>query len=156
MVDFVTILITVGIITVEIAVLVVLYRNYITNWNAEKWVEKAQDGDWMVGLLSPVIDSIVDDTTDSIISKMKMELLSGQGQISRASLAEIETPEELMMKLSEELIKSTGIKSIPPMLQVKMAQGMGNLASNLLSDKQQEKGLQIVKTGKELLNQRLF
>jgi hypothetical protein len=156
MIDIATVLVTVGIITVEIFVLVILYRNYITNWNAEKWQEKAQDGDWMVNLLSPVIDTIVDESTDSVINKMKMELLSGQGQLSRAALSEIETPEEMMMKLSGELLKSVGLKNTPAILQVKMAQGLGGLISQVMNPEEQQSAVDTVKVGAEMFNDKLF
>jgi|MDTB01.1.fsa_nt_gb hypothetical protein len=156
MIDILTILITVGIITVEIGVLVVLYRNYITTWNADKWLERTQQEGWMEQLLRPIIDVLVDECTDSIIQRMKMELLSGQGQISRQSFSDIETAEELAMKVSGELLKSTGIKNVPPMVQMKMAQGLGTLVSSLVPEKQQESALKVVQTGKELLTKRLF
>ena len=156
MIDIVTILITVGIITVEIAVLVVLYRNYITTWNADKWLERTQEEGWMEQLLRPIIDVLVDESTDSIIQGMKMELLSGQGQLSRAALSEIETPEEMMMKLSGELLKSVGLKNTPAILQVKMAQGLGSLVSQVMNTDEQQQAVDTVKVGAEMFNDKLF
>jgi hypothetical protein len=156
MIEFILAYFWVLIVPIEIALLFVFYKYYFAEYNAQRWLSKAKDGDWMVSLLSPVIDNIVSDTTDSIIQKMKMELLSGQGQISKQSFSDITTPEEMAMKVSGELIKSTGIKNVPPMLQVKMAQGLGQLVSSFVPEEKQNQVLNTMKTGKELLNQRLF
>ena len=144
------------IVPLEIALLFVFYKYYFAEYNAQRWLSKAQDGDWMVSLLSPVIDSIVSSTSDNIIQKMKMELLAGQGQISRMSLSELETPEDVAMKISEELIKSTGIKNIPPMIQYKMAQGIGQIADKFMQKPTQEASIAKVKRGAELFRENLF
>ena len=144
------------VVPIEIALLFVFYKYYFAEYNAQRWLSKAQDGDWMVSLLSPVIDSIVSSTSDNIIQKMKMELLAGQGQISRMSLSELETPEDVAMKISEELIKSTGIKNIPPMIQYKMAQGIGQIADKFMQKPTQEASIAKVKRGAELFRENLF
>ena len=134
MIDITTILITVGIISVEIAVLVVLYKKYITNWNADKWVEKASDGNWMEGLLRPIIDVLVTESTDSIAQRMKMELLSSQGVMSKQVLAniDVENPEEALMNVSQSLLQSIGYKNPNPIITMKLAQGMGGLMQQVM------------------------
>lgn len=134
MIDVLTVFTAVAIISIEILVLVVLYKKYITTWNANKWQEKASDGDWMEGLLRPIIDILVSESTDSITSRMKMELLSAQGVMSKQVLGNIdpENAEEQVLAMSNSLLQSIGYKNPNPIIVMKLAQGIGGMAEKFL------------------------
>jgi len=144
------------VIPLELALLFVFYKYYLAELNASRWLSKAKDENFLEDLLRPILDLLVEECTESIVHTMKMELLASQGQVSRMSLSDIETPEEMAMKVSEELIKSTGIKNVPPMFQYKMAQGIGSLANKLLDKPTQEAGITKIKRGSELLQGNFF
>jgi hypothetical protein len=139
------------VIPIELALLFIFYKYYLAELNASRWLAKAEEENFLEGLLRPILDLIVEETTDSIVHTMKMELLAGQGQVSRMALSDIETPEDMAMKVSGELIKSTGIKNVPPMVQYKMAQGIGSLANKFMDKSTQEAATSTVKRGSELL-----
>ncbi len=85
-----------------------------------------------------------------------MELLSGQGNMTRAMMTDAETPEEMMMQVSEKLLKSVGLKNPNPLIVLKMSQGLGNMAGSVLGQKAKPEDIQTIKTGKELFNDNLF
>ncbi len=99
MIDILTVLTAVGIVTLEICVIVVLYRKYITSWNAEKWQEKAKEDNFLTDILHPVIESITHATSDTVIERLKMEMLASQGTMARQVMADnnIESPEDMLM-----------------------------------------------------------
>ena len=155
MIDFATVLTAVGIITLELAIVVVLYRKYITTWNAEKWQEKCSKDNFLTDILSPVIESITASTSDTVIEKLKYEMLASQGTMARQIMSDnnIESPEDAMMHVSQGLLKSIGYKNPNPLITMKLAQGIGVLAEKTLSQAKSSPDAQNeVKTGLELLN----
>ena len=155
MIDFATVFTAVGIITLELVIIVVLYRKYITSWNAEKWQEKAREDNFLTDILSPVIESITNSTSDTVIEKLKYEMLASQGTMARQIMSDnnIESPEDAMMHVSQGLLKSIGYKNPNPLITMKLAQGIGVLAEKTLSQAKSSPDAQIeVKTGSELLN----
>ena len=155
MIDFATVFTAVGIITVELVIIVVLYRKYITSWNAEKWQQKAREDNFLTDILSPVIESITASTSDTVIEKLKYEMLASQGTMARQIMSEnnIESPEDAMMHISDGLLKSIGYKNPNPLITMKLAQGIGVLAEKTLSNaKSSPEDPEKVKTGLELLN----
>ena len=113
MIDYLTIFTAVGIVSVEIFVLVLLYRNYITGWNADKWSQKAKEEGFLTDILAPVIESVASGTSDTVIERLKHE--------------------DMMMHVSDSLLKSIGYKNPNPLITIKLAQGIGVLAEKTLS-----------------------
>ena len=154
MIDFATVFTAVSIVTLELCIIVVLYRRYITSWNAEKWQEKAKEDNFLTDILSPVIESITASTSDTVIEKLKYEMLASQGTMARQIMSEnnIESPEDALMHVSDGLLKSIGYKNPNPLITMKLAQGIGVLAEKTLSGaKSSQDDQQNVKTGLELL-----
>ena len=154
MIDFATVFTAVGIITLELVIIVVLYRKYITSWNAEKWQEKAREDNFLTDILRPVIESITASTSDTVIEKLKYEMLASQGTMARQIMSDnnIESPEDALMHVSDGLLKSIGYKNPNPLITMKLAQGIGVLAEKTLSKaKSSPDDQEKVKTGLELL-----
>ena len=105
-------------------------------------------------ILSPVISSITDSTSDTVIEKLKYEMLASQGTMARQIMSEnnIESPEDAMMHISDGLLKSIGYKNPNPLITMKLAQGICVLAEKTLSQaKSSPDDQEKVKTGLELL-----
>ena len=156
MVDILTIATAVGIISMEILLLVYLYRNYITSWNADKWSQKAREEGFLTDILAPVIESVTSATSDTVIEKLKYEMLSSQGTMTRQIMSEnnIESPEDMMVHVSEGLLKSIGYRAPNPLITMKLAQGLGVLAEKTLKTNNNSSGsTDNIKVGQELLNQ---
>jgi hypothetical protein len=154
MIDYLTVLTAVGFVTLELCIIVVLYRRYITSWNAEKWQEKAREDNFLLDILSPVITSITDTTSEQVIERIKYELLASQGTMARQVMSDqnIESPEEMMMALSDGLLKSIGYKNPNPLITMKLAQGIGVIGTKVLNQPNQSPdATDQVKTGSELL-----
>jgi len=153
MIDIPTILTAVGIISLEILLLVYLYRNYITSWNADKWSQKAKEEGFLTDILAPVIESVTTATSDTVIDKLKYEMLSSQGTMARQVMADnnIESPEDMMVHVSDSLLKSIGYKNPNPLITMKLAQGIGVLAEKTLKGHAKQSQSDNIKMGAELL-----
>ena len=117
--------------------------------------EKAREDNFLTDILSPVIESITNSTSDTVIEKLKYEMLASQGTMARQIMSDnnIESPEDAMMHVSQGLLKSIGYKNPNPLITMKLAQGIGVLAEKTLSQAKSSPDAQIeVKTGSELLN----
>ena len=157
MIEFILAYFWVLIVPVEIALLFVFYKYYFAEYNAQRWLSKAQDENFLEGLLRPVLDIIVDESTDSIASRMKMELLSAQGVMSKQVLGNInpENAEEQVMAMSTSLLKSIGYRNPNPIIVMKLAQGIGGMAEKFLGQNESvDTGNTMpVKMGAELFEQ---
>jgi len=157
MIDFLLSNIWILIIPIEILLLFIFYKFYFAEYNAQRWLSKAQETNFLEGLLRPVLDIIVSESTDSITSRMKMELLSAQGVMSKQVLGNInpENAEEQLLAVSQSLLQSIGYRNPSPLITMKLAQGIGGIASQFLDEKGQVNTGQIepIKTGSELFHQ---
>ena len=155
MLDYYTIFAALGVVSLEIFVLVLLYRNYITSWNADKWSQKAREEGFLTDILAPVIESVTSATSDNVIEKLKYEMLSSQGTMARQVMADnnIESPEDMMVHVSDSLLKSIGYKNPNPLITMKLAQGLGVLAEKTLKNNNKSNGsTDNIKVGQDLFN----
>lgn len=97
-------------------------------------MSKAEETNFLEGLLRPILDIIVNESTDSISQRLKMELLSAQGVMTKQVLGDIDVdnPEEAMMAVSQSLLQQIGYKNPNPIITMKLAQGMGGLMSQVM------------------------
>lgn len=144
------------ILPLEIGLLFIFYKYYFAEFNATAWRERAREPDFLTDILSPVIDSITISTSETVIEKLKHEMLASQGTMARQIMStnNIESPEDMMMHVSTSLLKSLGYTNPNPLLSIKLAQGLGVLAEKTLSSaKSSPEALNSLKTGQELLNE---
>jgi hypothetical protein len=136
MIDFLLSNIWILIIPIEILLLFIFYKFYFAEYNAQRWLSKAEETNFLEGLLRPVLDIIVNESTDSIASRMKMELLSAQGVMSKQVLGSIdmENPEDQLLKVSETLLQSIGYRNPSPLITMKLAQGIGTMAGKYMGE----------------------
>ena len=142
------------ILPVEIGLLFFFYKFYFSEYNARRWKEKAEEDGFLTDILSPVIDAVVSDTTDAVLEKMKYEMLSAQGTMTKQIMASenIENPEDMMVHLSNSLLQSIGYRKPHPIITMKLAQGIGSVANKVLQNQQTDETTESIKTGHELLN----
>ena len=134
MIDFLLANIWIFIIPIEILLLFIFYKFYFAEYNAQRWLAKAEETNFLEGLLRPILDIIVNESTDSISQRLKMELLSAQGVMTKQVLGDIDVdnPEEAMMAISQSLLQQIGYKNPNPIITMKLAQGMGGLMSQVM------------------------
>jgi len=131
---------------VEISVLVYLYRNYITTWNANKWEERARKEGWLNSMLAEPIMEVATLVSTSVIEQLKQEYMQSQGTLTRVSKANSTDPMSMGLEVSENILKSMGWKNPNVLMVAKLAQTLGGLISN---DSEPKKG-QSLPVGKDL------
>ncbi len=145
------------ILPLEIILLFIFYKFYFAEYNAQRWLHKAESEGFMEGLLRPIIDILVDESTDSITSRLKMEMLSAQGVMSKQVLGNIdpENAEEQLLKVSQTLLESIGYKHPNPMIVMKLAQGIGTMAGKYMGENGSANTAnpESIQVGAELFNQ---
>jgi len=120
----------------EFIILYGAYRYIFADIVVSKWEDKVQrdNGEWLVGLLSPVIDSvtdtILDNAPDVIIGAIKQELLSNQGSLTRIGNAKSEDIGITGLQYIESLLKDVGLKSPSIGLVMKLANSIGGLSDD--------------------------
>jgi len=144
--DYVSIISIILLVFVEISVLVYLYRNYITTWNADKWEERARKEGWLSSMLEDVILEVAEMVSTSVIERLKQEYMQSQGTLTRVSKASGEHPEHMGLEVAEGILKSMGWKSPNILLVARLAQTLGGLIS---SDSEPKKG-EALPVGKDL------
>jgi len=127
----------IALLVVEVGVLLWLYKNVLSRWNADRWEEKVtQDkGLWLVNILEPVIEEVVvrilDTAPKELTKVLKGEILASQGSLSRAVMADNQSPEDMILGLSTSILQSLGYKNPNPLMAAKLASVIGNVAVKL-------------------------
>lgn len=125
--DIVSILSIVLLVGVEISVLVYLYRNYITTWNANKWEEKARKEGWLSAMLEDVILEVAEVVSSTVIERLKFEYTQAQGTLTRVAGSGDAAPQEVGLQMAENILKSMGWKSPNVMLVTRLAATLGGM-----------------------------
>jgi len=127
----------IALLVVEVGVLLWLYKNVLSRWNADRWEEKVSqdEGIWLVNILEPVIEEVVvrilDVAPKELTKVLKGELLASQGSLSRAVMADSSSPEDMILGLSTSILQSLGYKKPNPIMAAKLAGVLGNVAVKL-------------------------
>ncbi len=154
MIDWIITNFWVLVLPLEIGLLFLFYKFYFAEYNANAWRKRAEETGFLTDILAPVIDAVVTDTTDAVLEKMKYEMLSAQGTMTKQIMASenIENPEDMMVHLSSSLLQSIGYRKPHPIITMKLAQGIGTVANKVLQNNNQVESSEEIKTGHELLN----
>ena len=129
----------ISLLVIEVGVLLYLYKHVLSKWNAKATEKrmKADNGEYLISILNPVIDSICDrilaEAPKGITQAIKGELLSAQGNLSRSVAAGVDSPEDMLLTLSTSILQSLGYKNVNPLLAAKLAGVIGNVAVKLES-----------------------
>ena len=125
--DIVSILSIVLLVGVEISVLVYLYRNYITTWNANKWEEKARKEGWLSAMLEDVILEVAEVVSSTVIERLKFEYTQAQGTLTRIAGSGDDSPQDVGLQMAENILKSMGLKAPNVMLVTRLAATLGGM-----------------------------
>jgi|TARA_E500000331_G_C17200030_1_gene688876 hypothetical protein len=125
--DIISIFTVSMVVFVEISVLVYLYKNYITTWNAAKWEEKAREEGWLRTLLDDIIMEVAEMVSTSVIETLKMEYTQAQGVLTRVSKSGDATPEQMGLEVAENILKSMGWKNPNVLMVARLASTLGGL-----------------------------
>ena len=125
--DIVSILSIVLLVGVEISVLVWLYRNYITTWNANKWEEKARQEGWLSTMLEDVILEVAEVVSATVIERLKFEYTQAQGTLTRVAGSGDSSPQDIGLQMAENILKSMGWKQPNVMLVTRLAATLGGM-----------------------------
>jgi len=128
--DVLSIISIVLLVFVEISVLVYLYRNYITTWNADKWEERARKEGWLSSMLEDVILEVAEVVSTTVIERLKFEYTQAQGTLTRVSKSGETSPQDLGLQMAENILKSMGWKQPNIMLVAKLASTLGGLINS--------------------------
>jgi len=132
------------VIPVEIGLLFLFYKFYFAEYNANKWVEKAQQEGFLVELLDPVIETICLDVSETMMERIKNEILSQQGTITRANMNP-ENESEIGLAMAQKVLETAGLKKVSPILALRVAQGLKKIVKKPEQADEYE-------TGENLLN----
>ena len=115
---------------VGMAVWLPIYKYYISRLVGDHVVKRVESKEIDLNYL---LDhgGVFDELADRVVTLFKQHMLAEMGQLSRASKGSVEDMDPISMGLeaSEELLKMVGMKKPPAILQYKVAQALGELAS---------------------------
>ena len=120
----------------EVGLLLCLYRFVLRGWIIEHWEDKIREdeGNWLIDLLNPAIqsitDNILDTAPDAVLKVLKHELLANTGNLARVSTADGSNPQEMGMEMAEMALKELGIKKPGVIMTMRMGKQLLNLYNN--------------------------
>ena len=117
------------IVPCEILLLFYFYKYYFSEYNAKRWVEKAQEENFLVEILDPVIETISVDVSDTMMNRIQNELLSNQGSLTRSNTTP-ENESEIGLMMAQKVLNEMGLKKVNPILALRMANGLKNLVKS--------------------------
>jgi len=119
-------------IPLEILLLVFFYKFYFAELNAERWLSKARDEEFLLELLDPVIQETIIGASDAVLNGLKAEYTRSQGVLTRLAKGggEID-PVSMGLKVSEDILKSMGWKNPNVLMVAKLASVLGGMVSQI-------------------------
>ena len=138
----------------EFIILYGAYRYIFADIVVRKWEDKVQrdDGKWLIGLLTPVIDTvchtILDNAPDVVLGAIKQELLSSQGSLTRIGNAPSEDMGVTGLQYIESLLKDVGLKNPSISLVMKLANSLSGMSDE--SPQGAKTGVKALEVGSDL------
>jgi hypothetical protein len=114
----------------SMAVWLPVYKYIVSDWVQKATIQRIESGDIDLNYLldeGGVFDSLAERT----VLLFKQHMLAEMGQMTRAANTDPENlsdPMAMGLQASEDLLKMVGMKKVPPMLQYKLAQALGQMA----------------------------
>ena len=114
------------IIPLEICLLFFFYKYYFAEFNSRKWIEIAKEEGFLLEILDPVIDTICQDTAETMMIRIKTEILSQQGTMTRAN-THPENENEIGLMMAQKVLESAGLKKGSPIMALRVANGLKSM-----------------------------
>lgn len=115
----------------SMAVWLPVYKYVVSDWVQKATIERIESGDIDLNYLLDE-GGVFDTLAERTVTLFKQHMLAEMGQMTRAANADPENlsdPMAMGLQASEDLLKMVGMKKVPPMLQYKLAQALGQMAS---------------------------
>jgi len=116
----------------SMAIWLPIYKHVVSRWVQEATIARIENGDIDLNYLLDE-GGVFDNLAERTVTLFKQHMLAEMGQMTRAANAiDPENPDPMAMGLqaSEDLLKMVGMKKVPPMLQYKVAQALGQMVAN--------------------------
>ena len=115
---------------VSMAIWLPIYKHVVSRWVQEATVARIESGDIDLNYLLDE-GGVFDNLAERTVTLFKHHMLAEMGQLTRAANTDIDTADPMAMGLqaSEDLLKMVGMKKVPPMLQYKLAQALGQMVN---------------------------
>ena len=114
------------IIPLEIAILWYMYRHVFASINQRHWVKKAKEEGFLVDIFGDFIDVICHDVSNSVMERLKNEVLASQGTMTRQN-SNPETKEEFGLAMAQKVLNDMGFKNINPIMALRVANGLKSM-----------------------------
>jgi hypothetical protein len=114
----------------SMAVWLPVYKYVVSDWVQEATISRIESGDIDLNYLLDE-GGVFDNLAERTVTLFKQHMLAEMGQMTRAANADPENlsdPMAMGLQASEDLLKMVGMKKVPPMLQYKLAQALGQMA----------------------------
>lgn len=114
---------------VSMAIWLPIYKHVVSRWVQEATVARIESGDIDLNYLLDE-GGVFDNLAERTVTLFKQHMLAEMGQMTRAANADPENlsdPMAMGLQASEDLLKMVGMKKVPPMLQYKLAQALGQM-----------------------------
>jgi len=128
----------------EIGLLFYFYKYYFAEYNANKWVEKAKEENFLVEILDPVIETISVDVADTMMERIRNDLLSNQGSLTRLN-QNPENENEMGLMLAQKVLNEMGMKKVNPIMALRMANGLKNILKKPSSNNEPNESENLIK-----------
>lgn len=115
---------------VSMAIWLPIYKHVVSRWVQEATINRIESGDIDLNYLLDE-GGVFDNLAERTVTLFKQHMLAEMGQMTRAANADPENlsdPMAMGLQASEDLLKMVGMKKVPPMLQYKLAQALGQMA----------------------------
>jgi len=115
---------------VSMAIWLPIYKHVVSRWVQEATITRIESGDIDLNYLLDE-GGVFDNLAERTVTLFKHHMLAEMGQLTRAANTDIDTADPMAMGLqaSEDLLKMVGMKKVPPMLQYKLAQALGQMVN---------------------------
>jgi len=113
----------------SMAVWLPIYKHVVSRWVQEATIERIESGDIDLNYLLDA-GGIFDSLAERTVQLFKQHMLAEMGQMTRAANSDpdnLTDPMAMGLQASEDLLKMVGMKKVPPMLQYKLAQALGQM-----------------------------
>jgi len=130
------VLLYIGAFVLGILIWLPIYKITISKWVGDSVVSRVETGEIDLNYLLDE-GGVFDELSARVVKRLKLVMLAEMGQLSHQSQAgdiDPENPMAMGVEMSKELLKMVGMKNPPAMLQLKVAQALGQMTQKYGAD----------------------
>ncbi len=119
-------------VVIEFAIILGLYKFYISHLNARVWEEKASEEGWLTKMLEPAILEVATLVSTTVMEEIEHKYRQSMGVLTRVSSSGAENPQEMGLSVAENILKDMGWKSPSILMVARLAGSMMGLGKELV------------------------